>query len=94
MHPHIPFGTRVQVRRIHEQYQGDGDCEAPRLRYLAVDGGITAETAARAAASGANVLVAGTAVFGPGRAQGANTTPGTVAAGLRMLRDALQQHGL
>jgi len=94
MHHHIPFGTRVQVRRIHEQYQGDGDGEAPQLRYLAVDGGVTTETAARAAASGANVLVAGTAVFGPGRAQGSGSAPSTVAAGLRMLRDALQQHGL
>jgi ribulose-phosphate 3-epimerase len=94
MHPHTPFGTRVQVRRIHEQYQGEGDGEAPRLRYLAVDGGVTAETAARAAASGANVLVAGTAVFGPGRAQGSGSVPGTVAAGLRMLRDVLKQPGL
>jgi integrase len=55
---------------------------------------IHVQSSGREEVTGANVLVAGTAVFGPGRAQGANTTPGTVAAGLRMLRDALQQHGL
>jgi ribulose-phosphate 3-epimerase len=32
--------------------------------YLQVDGGITVETAAEAVAAGANVLVAGTAIFG------------------------------
>ena len=91
-----------KVRRIHDQYQaraeaatgeGLGGDEAPRLRYLAVDGGVTAETAALAAASGANVLIAGTCVFGRGRAQGVGQPPGAVAEGLRTLLDTLLQHG-
>ena len=36
-------------------------------RYLAVDGGVTLETAALAAAAGANVLIAGTTIFGKNR---------------------------
>ena len=45
---------------------------------LEVDGGINAETAAQAAAAGANVLVAGTAVFAGG--------PDRYAANIRSLR--------
>ena len=36
----------------------------PRLEHIMLDGGITAETASAAAAAGANVLVAGSYLFG------------------------------
>ena len=36
-------------------------------RYLAVDGGVNLETGALAAAAGANVLIAGTSIFGKDR---------------------------
>ena len=36
----------------------------PRLEHIMLDGGITAETARAAAAAGANVLVAGSYLFG------------------------------
>ncbi|HET6203929.1 MAG TPA: ribulose-phosphate 3-epimerase [Planctomycetota bacterium] len=45
-----------KVRTLREEFGWKGD--------LSIDGGITPATAARAAAAGANVLVAGTAVYG------------------------------
>jgi len=45
-----------RVRQMIEQYRSGCDVE--------VDGGIDAETAPLAVAAGANVLVAGTAIFG------------------------------
>ncbi|MCI0587861.1 MAG: ribulose-phosphate 3-epimerase [Planctomycetes bacterium] len=45
-----------KVRTLREEYGWKGD--------LSIDGGIGLETATRAAAAGANVLVAGTALFG------------------------------
>jgi len=55
------------------------DARRPDCR-LQVDGGIDATTAARAVAAGADVLVAGTAVFG---------APGGAGQGLAALRQAL-----
>ncbi len=55
------------------------DARRPSCR-LQVDGGIDAATAHRAAAAGADVLVAGTAVFG---------APGGAARGLESLRQTL-----
>jgi ribulose-phosphate 3-epimerase len=52
---------------------------------LQVDGGVNAETARIAAAAGANVLVAGTAVFGCKDGH---------AAAIKQLRQALIQEGL
>lgn len=52
---------------------------------LQVDGGINAKTARLAAAAGANVLVAGTAVFG---------APEGPAAAVAQLRSVLLQEGL
>jgi len=46
-----------KIRRLREMTQG-------RDIHIQVDGGITAETAPAAIAAGANVLVAGSAVFG------------------------------
>jgi len=46
-----------KIRRLREMTQGRGI-------HIQVDGGITAETAPAAIAAGANVLVAGSAVFG------------------------------
>lgn len=56
----------------------------PRLD-IQVDGGVNRETARLAAAAGANVLVAGTAVFG---------APEGPAAAIAGLRSALLQEGL
>lgn len=52
---------------------------------IEVDGGVNAQTARLAAAAGANVLVAGTAVFG---------APEGTAAAISSLRQALVQEGL
>jgi ribulose-phosphate 3-epimerase len=52
---------------------------------LEVDGGITAETAALAAAAGADLLVAGTASFAGG--------PEAYAGNIRRLREAAESHG-
>jgi ribulose-phosphate 3-epimerase len=49
-------GMLDKVRRVHEMVQG-------RNIDIEVDGGITAETAPHAVKAGANVLVAGSAVF-------------------------------
>ena len=49
---------------------------------LEVDGGIAAETAGRVAAAGANVLVAGTAVYG---------NPAGVTDAIRLLREAAKR---
>lgn len=63
---------RVQtVRRWLTELQSDAD--------LQVDGGVTAENARALAQAGANVLVAGSAVYGPDGAE----------AGLQRLREAL-----
>jgi len=48
--------TLSQVRWLRAHY--------PRLEHIMLDGGITAETARAAAAAGANVLVAGSYLFG------------------------------
>jgi ribulose-phosphate 3-epimerase len=47
-----------KVRALREEHGFDGDIE--------IDGGIDVDTAPRAAAAGANVFVAGTAIFGSG----------------------------
>ena len=54
-------GQRFDGRALGKLAAARAAC--PRLP-LQVDGGVTAETAAQAAAAGANVFVAGTAVFG------------------------------
>lgn len=51
---------------------------------LEVDGGITAETAPRAVAAGARVLVAGSSVFGH---------PGGIGTGMRALADSVRGTG-
>src|SRR5215472_1791196 len=57
-HQHFLFTTLPKIRRIRQMI------EQIKPGYdLEVDGGIDAETAPAAAAAGANVLVAGTAVF-------------------------------
>jgi ribulose-phosphate 3-epimerase len=58
-HQHFLSATLPKIRRVRqmiEQYRSGCDVE--------VDGGIDAETAPLAVAAGANVLVAGTAIFG------------------------------
>lgn len=52
---------------------------------LQVDGGINAETAVAAVLAGADVLVAGSSIFSPGR---------TVAEAMRQMADSLSQAGI
>lgn len=63
-----------KIQRVHEMIAG-----AAHPIQLEVDGGIGAETAATVVEAGANVLVAGTSVFGH---------PGGVREGVRALRAA------
>src|SRR5437016_8422743 len=58
-HQHFLPTTLPKIRRVHQMIeQIKPECD------LEVDGGIDAETAPLAVAAGANVLVAGTAIFG------------------------------
>ena len=81
-HQHFLASTLPKIRRVAlmiEQF--NPDCE------LEVDGGIDEATAPMAVAAGANVLVAGTSVFGANKG---------VAAAMESLRDAITQvtHGI
>ena len=76
-HQHFLSTTLLKVRRVRqviEQYKLACDLE--------VDGGIDAETAPLAVAAGANVLVAGTAIFGESEG---------VTAAITRLRAAINQ---
>jgi ribulose-phosphate 3-epimerase len=58
-HQHFLHSTLPKIRRVREMIeQFEPACD------LEVDGGIDEETAPLAVAAGANVLVAGTSVFG------------------------------
>lgn len=71
--------TLPKIRQVREMIESRApDCE------LEVDGGINSETAARAAEAGANVMVAGTSVYGH---------PEGVAAGVRELIAACEGAG-
>jgi ribulose-phosphate 3-epimerase len=81
-HQHFLASTLPKIRRVAlmiEQF--NSDCE------LEVDGGIDEATAPMAVAAGANVLVAGTSVFGANKG---------VAAAMESLRGAVAQvtHGI
>lgn len=73
-HQHFIDTTLPKIRRVREMI----DAIEPGAD-VEVDGGIDAETAPLVVAAGANVLVAGTAVFGEGE---------SVAAAMQRLRDA------
>jgi len=73
-HQHFLQSTLSKIRRVSQMIeQMNPECE------LEVDGGIDEETAPMAVAPGANVLVAGTSVFGTGK---------DVLAAMESLRDA------
>ncbi len=87
----LPFVEEVNVMTVEPGFGGQRFiASAPdkirRVRELApgldieVDGGIDAETAPLAVAAGANLLVAGSSVYGH---------PGGAGAGVRALRDAV-----
>jgi ribulose-phosphate 3-epimerase len=79
-HQHFLQSTLPKLRRVAQMIeQIMPDCE------LEVDGGIDEATAPMAVAAGANVLVAGTSVFGAGQG---------VAAAMESLRDAVIQVAL
>ena len=67
--------TLAKVARVREMI-----AQTAHPVHLEVDGGITAETTAKVVAAGANVLVAGTSVFGHA---------GGVAGGIQALRAAV-----
>jgi ribulose-phosphate 3-epimerase len=76
-HQHFLQSTLSKIRRVSQMIeQMNPKCE------LEVDGGIDEETAPMAVAAGANVLVAGTSVFGANK---------EVAAAMESLRDAVLQ---
>ena len=76
-HQHFLKSTLTKLRRVATMIeQINPDCE------LEVDGGIDEATAPVAVAAGANVLVAGTSVFGANK---------DVAAAMESLRDAVLQ---
>src|SRR5262252_9067978 len=73
-HQHFLFTTLSKIRRVSQMIeQMNPECE------LEVDGGIDEATAPMAVAAGANVLVAGTSVFGTGK---------DVLAAMESLREA------
>jgi ribulose-phosphate 3-epimerase len=74
-HQHFLRSTLPKVRRLAQMIeQSNPGCE------LSVDGGIDKVTAPMAVAAGANVLVAGSSVFGANK---------SVAAAMEVLRDAI-----
>jgi ribulose-phosphate 3-epimerase len=74
-HQHFLRSTLPKVRRVAEMIeQSNPGCE------LSVDGGIDEVTAPMAVAAGANVLVAGSSIFGANK---------SVAAAMEVLRDAI-----
>ena len=76
-HQHFLPSTLPKIRRVAEMIQQSNcDCE------LGVDGGIDDVTARMAVEAGANVLVAGTSVFGADR---------NVQAAMESLRDVVTQ---
>jgi ribulose-phosphate 3-epimerase len=76
-HQHFLQSTLPKIRRVAQMIERiKPDCE------LGVDGGIDDVTAPMAVAAGANVLVAGTSVFGADKG---------VAAAMESLRDAVTQ---
>jgi len=76
-HQHFIHTTLPKIRRVREMIeQGKLGCD------VEVDGGIDADTAPLAVAAGANVLVAGTAVF---------SADEEVAAAMNRLRASVQQ---
>jgi ribulose-phosphate 3-epimerase len=76
-HQHFLQSTLPRIRRVAQMIeQVNPDCN------LGVDGGIDETTAPMAVAAGANVLVAGTSVFGADH---------SVAAAMESLRNAVSQ---
>jgi ribulose-phosphate 3-epimerase len=76
-HQHFLQSTLPKIRRVAEMIDRiNPDCE------LEVDGGVDEVTAPMAVAAGANILVAGTSVFG---------ADSGVAAAMELLRDAVTQ---
>ena len=92
----LPYISQVNVMTVepgfgNQQFVDTSPAKLRRLREMApdleieVDGGISARTAGIAVAAGANVLVAGSAVF---------EHPEGVAGGMRALREAIGAQGM
>ena len=74
------FGGQEFLRSQLDKIRGLRALVGPRPIHIEVDGGITAETAPLAAAAGADVLVAGSAVFRGGSAEEPNAYGRNIAA--------------
>jgi len=77
------FGGQKFIEAVIPKISKVAAMAAGRAIDIEVDGGITAETAPLVAAAGANVLVAGSAVFG-------KNDPSRYAANIRAIREAAE----
>ena len=67
------------------------------MKFIAVDGGVNKFTGGLAAAAGANVLIAGSAIFGKNRCReksGDTGTAGIIYRNCRSLMDTLLSNGI
>jgi ribulose-phosphate 3-epimerase len=80
------FGGQSFIRAMLPKIRTLREMIGDRPIHLQVDGGVTAETAPLVAAAGADVLVAGSAVFRGGSA----AEPGAYGANIRAIREAAQ----
>lgn len=81
------FGGQKLIRSQIEKIARIRQLIGERPIHLQVDGGVTPETAPLAAAAGANVLVAGSAVFGSGTAD----NPAPYGENIRAIRAAAER---
>lgn len=77
------FGGQAFISSVLEKIRRVKDMIGDRDIDIEVDGGVTPETAGHVAAAGANVLVAGSAVFKGG-------TPSAYAANIKSIRQAAE----
>ena len=77
------FGGQAFIPAVLEKIRRVRDMVGDRPIDIEVDGGVTPETAAMVAEAGANVLVAGSAVFKGG-------SPSAYAANIKAIREAAQ----
>ena len=67
------------------------------MKYIAVDGGVNKLTGRLAVAAGANVLIAGSAIFGKNRCREEGCeigTDGTIYRNFKILRETFLSNGI
>ncbi|MEM9027298.1 MAG: ribulose-phosphate 3-epimerase [Pseudomonadota bacterium] len=80
------FGGQTFIEAMVPKVRQVRDLIGDREIHIEIDGGVTAKTAPLVAAAGADVLVAGSAVFGGGSV----TTPGTYGENIAAIRQAAE----